>query len=378
MAAISQEARAGDSRPGGRASDQALARRVSRGDDRAFEALYERHASALYRYSLSIVRDPEDAREALQGAMLNALRAMRAGEVPVNVRAWLYRVTHNASVSVLRAAPPPSEAIEDHDEPGDGDVFATVAAREDLRQLRADLDQLSVAQRSALVLHEVEGMDYQTIAEALETEPTAVKHLVHEARKNLVDFGAGRDMACEGVRDRIAEGDARTLRSRRMSAHLRACTGCAAFLEGLRMGRQRLAAVFPFPPSMAQEILQGVMQQAGAAGAAGGAAGAAGGAPREGGSGAGAAAGSSAFVAAATAMVTLAVGVSGLAREADRPPGLPEGDAAVLVTGGAGGLPGTIPAAARRSPGATPAPAADRTRPAVRRVRTAAARVTPA
>jgi hypothetical protein len=49
-------------------SDERLARLVSRGNAGAFAVLYRRHHQVLYRYCRSIVRDEDDAQDALQSA----------------------------------------------------------------------------------------------------------------------------------------------------------------------------------------------------------------------------------------------------------------------------------------------------------------------
>src|SRR5438270_12360475 len=86
-------------------SDERLAQLASRGNARAFAALYERHHQALYRYCLAIVRRPEDAQDALQSAFERAFAALRAGEREVSVRPWLFRIVHNESISLLRSRP---------------------------------------------------------------------------------------------------------------------------------------------------------------------------------------------------------------------------------------------------------------------------------
>src|SRR5436305_238025 len=73
--------------PFGMLSDQALARRVGAGDQRAFEALYRRFKDPLYRYCMALVRQPQDAEEALQAAMVNAYRALRGRRVGAHLRA---------------------------------------------------------------------------------------------------------------------------------------------------------------------------------------------------------------------------------------------------------------------------------------------------
>src|SRR6266545_6824766 len=88
--------------PLGVLSDQALARRVGTGDQRAFEALYGRFKDQLYRYCMSLLRQPQDAEEALQAAMVNAYGALATrGERELNVKPWLYRITHNECMNVL-------------------------------------------------------------------------------------------------------------------------------------------------------------------------------------------------------------------------------------------------------------------------------------
>ncbi|MEA2192929.1 MAG: hypothetical protein QOI73_3056, partial [Solirubrobacteraceae bacterium] len=53
-------------RPARLCSDAQLAQRAARGDRRAFEAIFERHHQAVYRYCRSILVSPEDAADALQ------------------------------------------------------------------------------------------------------------------------------------------------------------------------------------------------------------------------------------------------------------------------------------------------------------------------
>ena len=56
--------------------DARLARRAAGGDERAFAAIYRRHHQELYRYCRAILRDPDDAQDALQATMVKALRAL--------------------------------------------------------------------------------------------------------------------------------------------------------------------------------------------------------------------------------------------------------------------------------------------------------------
>ena len=82
--------------------DDALARRISAGDERAFEELYRRYRSPLYRYCASMVGSPEEGEEALQAVMLSAYRTLSEPRREIAVRPWLYRVAHNQCLDALR------------------------------------------------------------------------------------------------------------------------------------------------------------------------------------------------------------------------------------------------------------------------------------
>ena len=90
---------------GGRLQGIRLARRASRGDRAAFEQIFRRHHQELYRYSLAIVHDREDAEDAMQATMAAALRALPGEDRRIDIRPWLFRIAHNESISLLRRRP---------------------------------------------------------------------------------------------------------------------------------------------------------------------------------------------------------------------------------------------------------------------------------
>ena len=71
------EGRRGRFTPLRKLSDDELAVAAAGGDDKAFALLFERLQDPLYRYCMSILGNPEEARDALQNAMLKAYRALR-------------------------------------------------------------------------------------------------------------------------------------------------------------------------------------------------------------------------------------------------------------------------------------------------------------
>jgi RNA polymerase sigma factor (sigma-70 family) len=257
-------------------SDERLARLISRGSARAFTVLYQRHHQALYRYCRSIVRDEDDAQDALQSAMMRALAALRAGERDLAVRPWLFRIVHNEAVSILRRRRPEVGLVEES-EPSDITVERTVDQRERLSMLVADLKALPERQRAALLMRELSGLPIEQIAAALSVSQGAAKQTLFEARSSLHEFAEGRVMECETVRRAISDGDGRVLRGRRMRAHLRGCAGCRDFraLIDTRTAGLR-ALVPPLPAGAAAAMLARVLAHGAGGGHAGGAAAASG------------------------------------------------------------------------------------------------------
>lgn len=242
--------------PGGRLlGDERLAKLAGNGNERAFAALYERHHQAIYRYCRSILRNDQDAQDAMQSAMMRAYAALRSRERELAVKPWLFRIAHNESISMLRKRRPEDELSDMHEQPGDG-VEGTLETRERLATLLADLQALPERQRGALLMRELSGLSIEQIGGALGVSPGAAKQALFEARSSLHELSEGRAMPCESVREAISQHDGRVLRSRRIRSHLRACEDCREFRAAIGVRSTDLAALAPpLPASMASVVL---------------------------------------------------------------------------------------------------------------------------
>ncbi|MGH2966157.1 MAG: RNA polymerase sigma factor [Solirubrobacterales bacterium] len=231
-------------------SDARLARLAGRGDQRAFEAIFERYHQELYRYCRGILADPDEAQDALQNTMASALRSLPGDERQIVLRPWLYRVAHNEAVSILRqrVGGLGAERLPDLTAAG---ADSEAEARERLRDLVADLDHLPERQRGALVMRELSGLSYDEIGTALSASPAAARQAVYEARVALRDLNRGREMECEAARRALSDRDGRVLRSRRLRAHLRACEACSGFEAAISQRRADLRALCPPLPGLA-------------------------------------------------------------------------------------------------------------------------------
>src|SRR4051812_16417537 len=169
-------------------SDARLVDLTREGNERAFEAIVQRYRRPLLRYCSRLL-SPTRAEDAVQQAFLSAHRAIHAGDTELNLRPWLYRIAHNASLNLLR------QNGYDHDEVSeeiDG-VETPVQAferGERLRTVVAAVQELPERQRSAIVLQAVEGRSYDEIADELGVTDGAVRQLLNRARNTLREAAA--------------------------------------------------------------------------------------------------------------------------------------------------------------------------------------------
>jgi RNA polymerase sigma factor (sigma-70 family) len=246
-------------------SDEGLARRAAKGDKRAFEAIYRRYHQDLYRFCLALTGDPQDAQEALQNTMVKVLRALPGEERHIQLRPWLYRIARNEAVETIRRRRDTAELTpEQAPAPAPLEIAATAEARDRLRGLLVDLEELPERQRAALVMREMAGLDFEQIGESLGTSAPTARQTVYEARLGLRQMEAGREMDCDAVMRELSAADGRVARRRDIRAHLRACESCRALRESIAERRGGFAAIAPLPLAVSAGLLQGALGAGGA------------------------------------------------------------------------------------------------------------------
>jgi RNA polymerase sigma factor (sigma-70 family) len=298
-------------------SDDRLARRAVKGDERAFAAIFDRYHQRLYRYCLAIVGNSQDAQDALQNTMVKVLRALPGEERRIELKPWLYRIAHNESIELLRRRRDTRELDTELAAPGSG-LAEEAASRDRLRCLIVDLDALPERQRAALIMRELAGLEFAEIGTALGTSPAVARQTLYEARLSLRQMDEGREMSCAAVTRALSDGDGRVSRRRDLRAHLRTCASCRHFGEEIEGRRQDLAALAPLPAVVATGLLQGLLGGGAGAGGGGVAAAVGGGAAKSVGA-------SVALKGVATVAVVAAIGVGAADRGGLIDAGLPGG-----------------------------------------------------
>ncbi len=235
-------------------SDERLVARVRAGDDRAFEALYDRHHRSLLAFCRHLLGSAEEAEDALQHTFIAAHRALRSDERPVMLRAWLFTIARNRCLSLLRSRRNVVALTElEPTLPATVGLAAQVEQRADLQALVRDLHALSDDQRAALVLAELGDLDHEQIANVLGVRRARVATLVFQARASLMETRKARDTACSDIQEQLATLRGGALRRSTLRRHVESCPACQAFRAEVRRQRAAMALILPVIPSLGSE-----------------------------------------------------------------------------------------------------------------------------
>jgi len=147
-----------------------------------FERIYRRHARDVYRFALSVVRNPLEAEDVTQTTFMNAYRALARGDRPERPRSWLFAIAHNAIRSRDRRLRRPPEVPLEVAEYRLAESPDESPPVDDLLRALGDLPE---SQRDALAMRELQGQTYPEIAEVLGLSVSAVESLIARARRAL-------------------------------------------------------------------------------------------------------------------------------------------------------------------------------------------------
>ena len=231
--------------PSTRHSDHNLADRVAGGDRDAFTMLDDRYRRPLARYASSILRRSEhDAEDIVQDVLVCAHQALLAGDIPQELRTWLYRLTRNRAIDELRRKRWNERRLDDdhrlvanpHTDPA-----GALLRKETIRRLVADIADLPARQRTALLARELDGLSVDEVAAQLGVSVMAAQKLAMRARVNLVKTRDARDSDCDDIRVALLEARERGVRPPEHELrHVRCCLPCHAYQRDIRDERWRL------------------------------------------------------------------------------------------------------------------------------------------
>jgi RNA polymerase sigma-70 factor (ECF subfamily) len=180
-------------------ADRDLVDGLRAGDPQVFEALVRGQGPRLLSVTRRILKDEEEARDAVQDAFVSAFRARQQFNAKSQISTWLHRIAVNAALTRLRTRRRrPEDSLDDllprfmpnghhvehftaWTEPAD----VVVSRKETAAQVREAIDSLPETFRTVLMLRDIEGLSSEEAASLLNITPNAVKLRLHRARMAL-------------------------------------------------------------------------------------------------------------------------------------------------------------------------------------------------
>lgn len=185
-------------------SDDGLMVRVKRGDHRAFRILAERYRIRVFRFIYKMIHDEEVAEDLAQETFLRVFKRANTYKPGSNFSIWLYTIAKNLTFNRVRDEKRQPLGLAEQVDPHYWDVATAdvgpdpleMSQREEIRRtVNWGLAQLPPKFKSAVILRDIEGFEYEQIAKILRCPLGTVKSRVNRGRLRLRDL----------IKDRIHE-----------------------------------------------------------------------------------------------------------------------------------------------------------------------------
>jgi len=173
--------------------DDRLIEETLAGRTAAFGELVRKYQDRLYNTMVHAIGAPEDALDVVQDAFVQAFIKLESFRGRSAFYTWLYRIAFNVSATYRRRRRPVGSVDQAREDGGEEPVDSNLGSLDNLeraercRQVRQALATLSEEHRNVLVLREIDGCCYETIAEILDLPVGTVRSRLHRARLQLRD-----------------------------------------------------------------------------------------------------------------------------------------------------------------------------------------------
>ena len=174
--------------------DETLMMRCGRGDQAAFQALYERHHRMIYNLAFRMLGNHADAEEVTPDVFVKVWQKAAEFRGHSRVSTWIYRIAANMAMDRLRSARVGREVFWDDLTPVEKEMPDREAAetpeeallrQEDHRTLAGAMSHLGAEDRLLVTLYHLQGLTYAEIEEITGITPVNIKSKLFRARRRL-------------------------------------------------------------------------------------------------------------------------------------------------------------------------------------------------
>lgn len=169
--------------------------KASKNDVSAFEELILPYTNQLLSYTFRMLKSREDAEDALQETYLKVYKSLDKFEGNSSFKTWLYKVATNVCLDMLRKQKRQThQSLNVTDEDGEHEISIPdetyspeISAKKSaaMDALKKAMDSLNEEHKIIITLRDINGLSYEEIAEATETNVGTVKSRINRARIHL-------------------------------------------------------------------------------------------------------------------------------------------------------------------------------------------------
>ena len=167
------------------------------GDSSAYNELVKQFADKVFNTSVSILQNTEDAEDITQEVFIEVFRSIHNFKGESKLSTWIYRITVVKALEFLRKKKRKKRfaivqslfgmesVLPETDMPHFYHPGVQLENKERSAILFVAIDQLAENQKTAFVLHKIEGLSYAEVAEVMKTSVSSVESLLFRAKQNL-------------------------------------------------------------------------------------------------------------------------------------------------------------------------------------------------
>jgi RNA polymerase sigma-70 factor (family 1) len=169
-------------------TNEELMREIKADNMFAFDALYGNYSRKLYKFGYSILKSKEDTENLIQDVFLNLWENRHKVEKDASIQSYVFTIAYNSAISILRKKTKDFQFVEylkSLQEITEEPVNVEVEYNELTAKLDKIINDLPQRQKEVYLLHKVEGLKYNVIAEQLHISVNTIENHMSRALKTI-------------------------------------------------------------------------------------------------------------------------------------------------------------------------------------------------
>jgi len=176
--------------------------RVKGGDSEAFSPLVDAHKDMVYTVCLRMLSSEADAEEAAQDVFVKAFRSIGSFQAKAKFSTWLYRITYNHCISVIRKKVKMIDMVEEIPEgevdEGELNGLNSISAEERSKYLKLAIESLAETDAVVVTLFYYDELSLEEIAKVTGLSNSNIRIKLHRSRKKMYQ------VICENLKSEVS------------------------------------------------------------------------------------------------------------------------------------------------------------------------------